>query len=140
MVSNVTPSEAKRLIDDEGYAYLDVRTVEEFDAGHPAGAYNVPVVHAGMSPNGEFASVVEATFAKDTRLVVGCKSGGRSARAAEILASRGYEHVVNMDGGFHGRFSPFGELAQAGWSQEGLPVESSSADRNYEVLREQTRS
>src|SRR5687767_13989883 len=100
MVSNVTPTEAKRLIDDEGYTYLDVRTVEEFDGGHPAGAYNVPVVHAGMLPNGEFVAVVEATFPKDARLVVGCQSGGRSARAAALLASCGYEHVVNMDGGF----------------------------------------
>jgi rhodanese-related sulfurtransferase len=140
MVANVTPAEAKRLIDDEGYAYLDVRTVEEFDAGHPAGAYNVPIVHAGMTPNGEFVSVVEAAFPKDAHLVVGCKSGGRSARAAEILASRGYENVVNMDGGFHGRFSPFGELAQSGWAQEGLPTETTSDERNYQALRDRSSS
>ena len=135
MVTNVTPLEAKRLLDDEGYTYLDVRTVEEFEAGHPSGAFNVPVAHAGMAPNGEFVPVVEAAFEKDALLVVGCKSGGRSARAAEILASRGYSNVVNMDGGFHGRFSPFGTIAQAGWVQEGLPTETTDEDRSYEALR-----
>ena len=138
MVSNVNPVEAKRLIDEEGYEYLDVRTVEEFDAGHPAGAYNVPVAHTGMVPNGEFVAVVESVFPRDAKLVLGCKSGGRSARAAEMLAARGYEHVVNMDGGFHGRFGPMGNVAQTGWVDEGLPTETEGSERGYQALRERS--
>src|SRR3954453_18841208 len=99
MYKNVTPAEAKRLIDEEGYRYVDVRTEEEFEAGHPAGAVNVPVAFAGMRPNREFVGVVEANFPKDAKLVLGCKSGGRSARAAEMLVDSGYASVVNMDGG-----------------------------------------
>jgi rhodanese-related sulfurtransferase len=135
MVKNVTPTEAKRMIDDEGYEYLDVRSVEEYEEGHPAGAYNVPLLHAGMVANPEFAAVVERSFPTSAKLVVGCKSGGRSSRAAELLASRGYEHVVNVDGGFHGRYTPFGSLAQAGWVDEGLPAETESRDRDYDTLR-----
>lgn len=128
MFSNVIPREAKRLIDEEGYRYVDVRTEEEFVAGHADGAVNVPVAFAGMRPNPEFVPVVEANFAKDEKLVLGCKSGGRSARAAEMLVNAGFENVVNMDGGFHGRYDPAGSLAQAGWSAEGLPTSTENGE------------
>ena len=92
-VKRISPEEAKALVDGEGYAYLDVRSIPEFEAGHPRGAFNVPLNHmgpAGMSPNPEFLSVVEKSFAKDAKLVVGCKGGGRSLRAAELMQAAGY--------------------------------------------------
>ena len=128
MYSTVTPTEAKRLIDEEGYTYLDVRTVEEFEASHADGAANIPVVFAGMAPNPNFLPVVQANYPTDARLVVACRSGGRSARAADILTRAGYESVANMDGGFHGRYDPMGSLVQAGWAQEQLPVSTESAE------------
>ena len=36
-ITSVTPREAKRLVDEEGYTYVDVRSVPEFEQGHPAG-------------------------------------------------------------------------------------------------------
>jgi rhodanese-related sulfurtransferase len=128
MYSTVTPREAKRLIDEEGYTYVDVRTEQEFVGGHAAGAVNVPVAFAGMVPNRDFLGVVEANFPKDARLVVACKSGGRSARAAEMLARSGYTNVVNMDGGFHGRYDMTGSLVQAGWAGEELPVSTENGE------------
>jgi rhodanese-related sulfurtransferase len=116
------------MIDEEGYRYVDVRTEEEFAMGHPDGAVNVPVVYAGMRPNPEFLAVVEASYPKDAKLVLGCKSGGRSARAAGLLIGAGYTDVVNMDGGFHGRYDQMGSLVQAGWSQEGLPTSTDNGD------------
>lgn len=137
-IRNVTPPEAKKLVDDEGYAYVDVRSVEEFEAGHPAGAVNVPVAHMGaygMEPNGDFVKVMRANFAPDAKLVLGCKSGGRSMRAAEILAGEGYTDLVNMDGGFGGRPSPMGTMAVRGWEAEGLPVSTDAGDGvGYESL------
>ena len=53
MVKRVTPIEADALLKD-GWAYLDVRSIPEFDGGHPTGAANVPLLHmAGgrMAPN-----------------------------------------------------------------------------------------
>ena len=41
----VPPSRRASSIDGEGYVYLDVRSVPEFEAGHPRGAYNVPLLH-----------------------------------------------------------------------------------------------
>lgn len=44
-------SEALDLLQKQGYEYLDVRTVEEFQAGHAPGAVNIPVMVRG--PGGE---------------------------------------------------------------------------------------
>ena len=44
MVKRVTPPEASTLL-GEGWVYLDVRSIPEFDDGHPPGAANVPLLH-----------------------------------------------------------------------------------------------
>ncbi len=136
-IKNVTPSEAKQLVDD-GYTYVDVRSIPEFEQGHAEGALNVPIQHliaGGMQPNPEFLKVMQANFAPDTKLVLGCKSGGRSMRAAEMLSRAGYTDVVNMDGGFGGRYDAYGSLQQAGWAEAGLPVSTdSTGDGAYEAL------
>jgi rhodanese-related sulfurtransferase len=84
----LSPAEAKQLMDEQGYQLVDVRSVPEFDAGHPKGAFNVPLNHAGpagMVPNADFVRVMEASFPKDAKLVVACKAGGRSMKAATLL-------------------------------------------------------
>ena len=92
-VKRVSPDEALALMQEEGYVYLDVRSVPEFEAGHPEGAYNVPLLDMGpqgMTPNPAFLQVVQAHFPKDAKLVVGCKAGGRSLSAASLLEANGY--------------------------------------------------
>lgn len=108
-----------------GWTYLDVRSIPEFEAGHPAGAVNVPLMHAHggrMAPNPDFQAVVAAAFPPDAKLVVGCKSGGRSLQAASLLASLGYTSVVDVRGGFGGERDAFGRVAAPGWADAGLPV------------------
>ena len=138
-VKRVGAEEARRLIEIEGHAYVDVRTVEEFDAGHPEGAYNVPIALSGpmgMQPNGDFVAVMERTFAKDARIVVGCKMGGRSLRAAEALVAAGFSNVVDQRAGFDGARDPFGRLTEPGWRPAGLPVATKAADgRSWAELR-----
>ena len=124
MVKRVTPPEADALL-KEGWAYVDVRSIPEFEGGHPAGALNIPLLHmAGgrMAPNPAFQAVVEGNFPKDAKIVVGCKMGGRSQQACEILSSAGYQDVANVLGGFGG--AP--QMGHRGWLQEGLPVEQTS--------------
>ena len=116
-VQRITPTEAKALL-DQGYTYLDVRSVPEYDQGHPDGAKNAPLMHAGpggMQPNPEFVAVVQANFATDARLVIGCKSGQRSQRAAMMLEGAGFTNLVEMRGGWGG------EPSTPGWLQLGLP-------------------
>ena len=116
MVKRVTPPEAEALL-AQGWTYLDVRSIPEFEGGHPAGAANVPLLHmqgGRMAPNPDFESVVTANFPKDTKLVLGCKAGPRSSRAAAMLAELGYTDVVDMRGGFHGERDALGRVACAG--------------------------
>ena len=96
----------------------------EFEAGHPTGAYNVPLMHqgpAGMTPNPDFLGVMEKAFPKTAKLVVGCKAGGRSARAAAVLESAGFTNVVDQKAGYEGP-SP----VEPGWRPQGLPVSTQS--------------
>jgi len=132
-VKRVAPAEAKRLIDEEGYVYVDVRSIPEFEAGHPEGAYNVPIAHLGpmgMAPNPDFLRVMEQRFGPDARLLVGCKSGGRSLQAAMILLQHGFHDVVDQRAGFDG--AP----GDRGWRACGLPVATKAAtDHTWDGLK-----
>jgi len=139
-MKEVSPKEAYELMqNDKDYIYLDVRSVPEFDAGHPEGAINIPIMHfdprAGMSPNQDFTAVVEANLPRDAKIVIGCKTGGRSARACEILSQIGYTDVANVRGGFVGATDNFGRMAEPGWSALGLPSSTESGEGvSYESL------
>jgi rhodanese-related sulfurtransferase len=123
----------------EGWTYVDVRTTEEFGAGHPQEAVNVPLMQAGgggMTPNPEFVRVMVALFPKDAKIVVGCKSGNRSLRAARALLGEGFANVLDQRAGWDGARSPFGEITEPGWSREGLPVETGQpSGRSWEDVR-----
>ena len=137
-VKRVSPNEADALVKKEGYVYVDVRSIPEFDAGHTAGAYNIPLMHAtaaGMRPNGDFMSVVGAVFSKDTKLVLGCRSGNRSLRAAQALSAAGFEPVVDQRAGHSGARDAFGQVQEAGWEGAGLDVATEAhSDRTYGAL------
>lgn len=136
-MKNVKPADCPALL-ASGYTYLDVRTPEEFEGGHPKGAYNVPVMMrggAGMQPNPAFVSVVISKFPKDSKLVVGCQSGMRSQRACQELAAVGYTNLVNMECGFGGARDEDGNVTP-GWHACGLPTDSGNPDgRTYAELQ-----
>ncbi len=128
-IRQVTPAEAARQLQAEPSAlYLDVRTPEEFDAGHPAGARNVPVMLFDPAtrrprPNADFLPVVQRHLAPGATLLVGCQSGMRSQRACELLAEAGYTDLANVRGGFGGSEDT------PGWKDSGLAVETGPAGR-----------
>ena len=103
-ICEVTVSEAKGLLDEGGHIFLDCREPKEYKMGHVPGAVNIP---RGLL---EF-KVANKVPDKSTPIVMYCKSGGRGCLAACTLCRMGYEHVVNMDGGW---------LA---WEKAGYPVE-----------------
>jgi rhodanese-related sulfurtransferase len=135
-VKRVSPEEAQRLVENEGYLYVDVRSIPEFDAGHPRGAYNVPLKHmdaSGVSDNEDFVAVMDATFGKDAKLVLGCKSGGRSLAAAQTLEGEGFTEVIDQRAGYVGGMGPQGP--EAGWAPKGLPTSKvAEAGRDYMAL------
>jgi rhodanese-related sulfurtransferase len=65
---------------------------------------------------------MQQAFGKAEKLVVGCKAGGRSKKAADALAQAGFQELVDMTAGWDGSRDAFGQ-ALPGWSKKGLPVE-----------------
>ena len=131
-----------RLQTEAGYAYIDARSIPEYEGGHPAGAHNVPLFHddaktGHKTPNPEFLAVMRANYPRDAKLLIGCQVGGRSTQAAQLLTSHGYQHAANVRGGFGGARDPAtGALADEGWSMAGLPVETTPPlGGSYDELR-----
>lgn len=139
MPKQASVTEAHQL-QDQGVAYVDVRSRAEYEAGHPAGAVNVPLLDRDpatmqMAPNPDFVRVMQATFKPDAPLLIGCQVGGRSMRAAQMLESFGFSDVTNVRGGFGGMRDPMGRVLDAGWADSGLPVEQGAPEgRRYEDL------
>lgn len=74
---------------------IDVREADEFAAGHLPGAVLVP---RGLL---EFKlSGTPALSGRDLKVVLYCKTSGRSALAAQAMQSMGYLNVVSLAGGF----------------------------------------
>ncbi|KAI3922570.1 hypothetical protein MKX01_006259 [Papaver californicum] len=97
-----------------GHRYLDVRTSEEFAAGHPPGAVNVPYLFRmgdGMTKNPNFLEEVSKHFGEDADIVVGCQKGIRSLKAAADLSNAGFSGVIDVAGGY------------SEWTRNGLPTE-----------------
>jgi rhodanese-related sulfurtransferase len=129
MAKQVSVSEAAGLM-KAGWRYLDVRSIPEFEAGHPAGAANVPLLHnqgGRFVPNPDFHAVMAANFAPGDQLLVGCKTAGRSAQAAAQLEASGFTNVALVRGGYVGERDPFGRIEAPGWLGSGLPVAQQAA-------------
>ena len=71
------------------YLLVDVRTPAEFHSGHIPTAVNIPVSEIETRP---------IDVAKQKLVIVYCRSGSRSNRAAGILESLGYTRVVDFGG------------------------------------------
>ena len=82
---------------------VDVRNPDEYAAGHVPGARNIPLDQVE-------SRVAELDSFKNGPVYLICESGGRSARASQLLAGRGYQ-AVNVQGGTYA------------WRNAGLPTE-----------------
>ena len=80
-LKNVDVRTAYQLQNEGDHAYVDVRSVPEYENGHPAGARNVPLLHlnpqsGSMQPNPDFVAVIRANFEPGAKLLIGCQMGG----------------------------------------------------------------
>jgi len=75
---------------DRDHFLLDVRTPEEFEAGHIAGAVNIPV---------QVLDQYLSSVPEDLDVVLYCRTGNRSQAAMEILNQTGYDNVYDIEGG-----------------------------------------
>ena len=90
--SNMGVDEFQTLIADPSVQLLDVRSQEEYDDGHIAGATLVDVNDTA------FVEKAMAVLDPQRQVAVYCRSGRRSARAASLLAAQGLK-VTNLAGG-----------------------------------------
>lgn len=77
-------SEARRLVAEENATLLDVRSHEEFQSGHLRGAANIPVQELALRLS---------EVPKNHAVVVYCRSGARSASAAQLLKAAGFRVI-----------------------------------------------
>jgi rhodanese-related sulfurtransferase/type 1 glutamine amidotransferase len=97
-------AEFEQLWQGKKFTVLDVRTGEEFNAGHIPGAVNLDVLDAGFEKQ-------VAALDKSKTYLVHCAAGRRSANAAEQMKALGFKSVVDLAPGFNG------------WKAAGKPVE-----------------
>lgn len=87
---NITPMEAKQLLDEGKAEIIDVRNLSEYEEGHIDGAKHIML---GTLKN-RLDEVPEG------KLIMQCRSGVRSAIGTSILMAKGYKDVVNLAGGY----------------------------------------
>ena len=92
-VTDVSVAQAVDLINNKNALIIDVRTPEEFAESHLPEANNFPV--DTLSQNIETIKKLQ----RDKPLLVYCRSGKRSARAAEKLKNLGVNSLYNLKGG-----------------------------------------
>ncbi len=125
--------------DPQGVMILDVRTPEEYVlVGHPAMARNIPWLllktawsAAANGPvmvrNPDFLKQVKEHYRPHATLLVTCRSGIRSASAADVLAGAGFTKVYTITDGFEGEMVKDpqnvyqGLRKKNGWKNSGLP-------------------
>ncbi|MBR6182413.1 MAG: rhodanese-like domain-containing protein [Prevotella sp.] len=91
------------LIDSADVVILDVRTTDEFSEGHIKGAILID------QNKSDFLELVRQLLPKEKTIAIYCRSGRRSANAAERLVKEGYK-PVNLKGGI------------LEWKKENMPV------------------
>ena len=101
-VNEITPVEARAKTQEAYAQFVDVRTPEEYNAGHPARAINIPLA--------ELASKLDR-LEKNEPVYVICQTGRRSKEASDILVKNGFPWVFNVSGGANA------------WNAAGLPAD-----------------
>jgi len=105
-VSSLNQNDALRLLQKESSQVIDVSEESDFKAGHIAGAES--------SPSSKLANDIDRLSKfKDKDVVVVCRTGQRSGKAASMLTKAGFTKVHLLDGGM------------VSWMKENLPVERS---------------
>ncbi|MDQ2621707.1 MAG: rhodanese-like domain-containing protein, partial [Actinomycetota bacterium] len=102
-VREITPQEAFAELQEGDARLIDTREPHEYAEVRIEGSKLIP-------PAMVADQIAEAVPDKSTRVIIHCRSGVRSATAAEQLAALGYEDVVSVAGGI------------LDWQEQGLPT------------------
>jgi rhodanese-related sulfurtransferase len=123
--AGVPPALAWRLFSTGQALLVDVRTAEERKfVGHVPDSLHVPwATGTSLTRNPRFARELEAKIGgKEAVALLLCRSGKRSALAAEAAAKAGLVHVFNVLEGFEGELDAQQQRGKFdGWRFHGLP-------------------
>lgn len=103
-VETVAPGQAIQIANHKSGIFVDVREASEFSSGHIPKARHIPLAKLQERQ-------AELEKFKDKPIILYCRSGQRSVRAAGLLRKLGFTSVYNLAGGF------------AHWQNENLPSE-----------------
>ena len=124
----VSPPVAWKLVQDRAAVLVDVRSGEERKfVGHVPDSLHVPwATGTALTRNPRFVRELEAKLSKDggkdAVVLLLCRSGKRSALAAEAAAKGGFTHVFNVFEGFEGEIDAAQQRGHGdGWRFHGLP-------------------
>jgi rhodanese-related sulfurtransferase len=98
-----TPLQLTQMINRGKTVVVDVRSADEFAAGHLRDAKHIPLADLANR-------IGELDKSKNRTVVVVCQTGARADKAARQLQAAGFEDVYALEGG------------QAAWIAAGLPV------------------
>ena len=120
----ITPVEAWELFSSGAAVLVDVRTAEERKfVGHvPESIHVAWATGTAMTRNPRFVRELEAKVKKDQVVLLLCRSGKRSALAAEAATKAGFANAFNVLEGFEGEINAQQRRgADGGWRHHGLP-------------------
>lgn len=128
MIEHLSPKQAWQFMQTHSDAVLvDVRTKIEYNfVGHPVGAVHIAWKEfPDWQTNPEFIAHVKKQIpSMETPVLLLCRSGQRSLEAATLLASVGFNHLINIDEGFEGPLDADKHRGLiGGWRCYGLPWE-----------------
>ncbi|MBQ0005329.1 MAG: rhodanese-like domain-containing protein [Clostridiales bacterium] len=93
MILNISFEEAKQLLDSlDNIVMIDVREESEYITGHAVGAELLPMSEICVE------RAAELIPSKSTPVIVYCRSGRRSMKAARLLEDWGYESIYDVGG------------------------------------------
>ena len=87
---SINGDEALKLVNEEQSIIIDVRTKEEYDSGHIKGSINIPIDTI------ELEKLEQVISSKENNIIVYCRSGNRSKKAAQLLVDLGYTNVYDL--------------------------------------------
>jgi rhodanese-related sulfurtransferase len=120
----LSPDDAWALVYSGAAVLVDVRTAEERKfVGHVPQSVHVPwATGTALTRNPRFVKELEAKTGKDKTVLLLCRSGKRSALAAEAAAKAGFAAVFNVLEGFEGELDAQQQRGKTdGWRRARLP-------------------